>query len=109
MMAVGAKLYAMTDTASSSRLFILAVAMAPCLLIGVGYNNAIRKAELYEEKDRGQHIAVAGYHALWTIVIFLIAYSACFWIIFYFGDALSNLLGITRLESWQVAMHNMLD
>lgn len=50
MMAVGVKLYAMTDTASSSRLFILAVAMAPCLLIGVGYNNTIRKAEEYEEK-----------------------------------------------------------
>ena len=60
MMAVGAKLYAMTDTASSSRLFILAVAMAPCLLIGVGYNNTIRKAEEYEEKDKEHHIAVAG-------------------------------------------------
>lgn len=53
MMAVGAKLYAMTDTASSSRLFILAVAMAPCLLIGVGYNNAIRKAELMKKRIGG--------------------------------------------------------
>lgn len=60
MMAVGVKLYAMTDTASSSRLFILAGAMAPCLLIGVGYNNTIRKAEEYEEKDKEHHIAVAG-------------------------------------------------
>ena len=60
MMAVGVKLYAMQDNASYSRLFILAVAMAPCLLIGVGYNNTIRKAEEYEEKDKEHHIAVAG-------------------------------------------------
>ena len=64
MMAVGVKLYAMTDTASSPRLFILAVAMAPCLLIGVGYNNTIRKAEEYEEKDK---VYVEGVRNGWSI------------------------------------------
>lgn len=109
VMACGAKLYAMSNTSQMQSLFTLAIVIVPSIMIGVGYNNAIRKAEVYEEKNREHHIAVAGYKALWTVAIFLIAYSVCFLAIFYFGDALSNLFGISRFETWQVAMHNILN
>lgn len=109
VMACGTKLYAMTDMSEMHRLLVLALVMLPCILIAVKYNNAIHTVEKYEENDREQRIALAGYKALWTVVSVLLAYSACFWAVYYWGDVLSNLVGVARLESWQMAMHNMLD
>ena len=103
------KLYAMTDAASSSKLFIIAIAMVPYLIIGAGYNNSISRAEKCEEKDREHHAAVEGYHALWNVAIFLLVYSACFWAVYYWGSELSACFGISRFESWQATMHNLLN
>lgn len=108
MIALGTKLYSMTD-ASSSKLFILAITMVPCLIIGAGYNNSIRRAEAFTEEEKDHRVAQAGYHALWTVAIFLLAYSACFMTIFYFGDALTDFFTMPRLGAWQAAMHNMLN
>lgn len=107
ILTLGTKLYAMTEATSTQKLFFLAFAMLPCLMVGASYNNAIHKAEKYEEKDREHRIAMAGYHALWTVAIFLLVYSACFWAIYYFGDALSDFIGVSRLAAWQTAMHSM--
>lgn len=107
MIALGTKLYSMTEIVSSSKLLILTIAIVSCLLIGVGYNKTICRAEKYEEKDREHRIAMAGYHALWTVAIFILVYSAFFWAIYYFGDALSDFIGVSRLATWQTAMHNM--
>lgn len=107
VIALGGKLYAMTETASTHKLFILAIVMAPCIMIAVRYNNAIDKAEKLEEKDREAHIAAEGYEALWTVAILLLVYSFCFWAVYCWGDALSVFTGYPRLESWQAAMHSL--
>lgn len=106
---LGSKLYAMTEATSTQKLFVLAVVMLPCLMVYANYNNSVHKAEKYEEKDRERCMALAGYKALWSVTIFLLAYSACFRAVYYFGDALSDFLGTSRLAAWQTAMHNMLN
>lgn len=109
VMACGTKLYAMTDMSEMHKLFVLAIVMVPCVMIAVNYLNTIRMAEKIEEKDRKHRIAVAGYKALWAVAGLLLAYSACFWLVYYCGEALTSYFGISRFESWQVALHNMLD
>lgn len=107
--AIVTKLYAMTEATSTQKLFFVAIAVVPCLIVCASYNNAVHKAEKCEEKDKERRKTLAGYKALWTVAIFLLAYSACFWAVYFWGDTLGDLLGMSRLSVWQVAMHNILN
>lgn len=108
VMVCGAKLYAMTDIRDVNRLLVLALVMLPSILIAHKYNNTIRKAEKFE-KDREHRMAVQEYYPLWAVAAFLLAYSACFYAIYYFGDSLSEFFSLPRLSAWQAAIHNTLD
>lgn len=108
-MALGAKLYAMTDTTSTRKLMAMMIFMMPCLMINVGYNSAIRRAEQFEDIDRERRIALAGYKALLTVAIIVLSYSVCFMTVYYWGDTLSALFGFTKIELWQMTFHNMLN
>lgn len=109
VLALALKLFAMTEVSSSHKIFALSMAILPCLVIAAGYNATIRRSETFAEENKEYCIAQAGYKALRVVATFILWYFAFFLVVYYWGNDISACLGQPRLESWQMAMHRLLN